>query len=473
MTTQNLVYVDPEFERDILASVLQKKPEVLSGDIPSLLKPEAFSVPIYRWLVEKMEGNVPSKATVVQWIHDAYPDDDKREKSRIALLGLFDLQVEDVEGAADSIRRFLCFQTVTARIASSLETFKKDRNIPFLLRDLEEGIQQGGSILYGSKLQVVDYASDWKRRQDDRKVRRDNPELHPRLRLGIPMFDQQVKMETGTVTAILAPMKRYKSVILASGAFAAILQGYNTVMVVLENSVDMTLSRLDSMVTRIGYDRIVNALLTGGERQYADKLVERLDSWAHRLKVIKGEPYRTGVAQLRPELRRLELNEGFVPEVFIYDYLNIGKASISKSEDGRRLEAHEIQTRIAFDLQGVAKDKKHPCIVMTAAQTNMEGLGLDKSGRPIKIGAQHQGQSIGIGQAVDANVAVNVETVQTEDTGWQPPQLVLSILYLRDGKIIQPDIPLVSIIDEMCIDRSMRALWDEVDDGLPSPNPIF
>jgi len=471
MTQQSLVLVDPEYEGIILAAVLQRVPSIINGGIPALLQPDVFSVAAYRWLVGKGCNPPPPRPKLSEMIREEFTGADL-EKHEVSLLRLYELDItEHLEGAEDSFRRYLSFQTLSAGVSATFTTFKKDRNVPLAIREVLTAAQKAEGIVGKSKLQVVDYADDWQRRQADRLYKRDNPDLHPRLRLGIPMLDQQVKMESGTVTAFLAPMKRYKSVILCSVAFASLLQGYNTTLCVLENSVDMTMSRLDSMVTQIGYDRIVNGLLTKGERGYADQVMGRLDSWQNRLKVIKGEPYQTGMAQIEPEFDRLAAVEGFITETFVYDYLNIGKASRSKGHDGRPLAAHELQTQIAFDLQGTAKKKGSPKIVVTAAQTNVEGLGLDKNGRPIKITAQHQGQSIGIGQAVDANLAVNLETVQTEDSGWQPPQLVISILYLRDGKIIQPDVPLVSIIDEMCIDRSMRNLWTEAGDGMSPPMP--
>jgi hypothetical protein len=120
-------------------------------------------------------------------------------------------------------------------------------------------------------------------------------------------------------------------------------------------------------------------------------------------------------------------------------------------------------------MQTYAKRKGRESIVVTATQANMAGLEIDTAGKPIKINASHQGRSIGIAQAVDATIAVNLEVTQTEDSGWQPPQILLSLLYLRDGKIIQPDIKLESVIDAMCIDVSQRSLWDEASDHLGNP----
>lgn len=445
----------------------------MAGDIPSLIRPEIFTVPAYQWLAKHLKGGglPPTKPQLMQAIVEGHPDPDAKAKHEQALMLLYERDLSGIDDATASFRRYIAFQIATGTYAKALTDFKRDRNVAFAIREMQEGVSSAERVMSGSQLRVTDYASSWGEREAKRIHRRDNPDLYPRLRLGIPKFDQQVPMETGTVTNFLAPMKRYKSLILATAAFCGLLQGFNVVLVVLENAIDMTMDRMDSMITRIGYDRIVTGLKTKQEKAYADELMHRLDTWMNRLKVIKGEPYQTGIAQVRPELKRLAVTEAFVPELFVFDYLNIAKPSTAKSADGKMLERHEQQTQIAFDMQSLAKDPINPCIIVTASQSNMAGLENDKNGRPIKIGAQHQGQSIGIGQAVDANIAVNLEVLQTEDTGWQPPQIIFSILFLRNGKVVMPDIPLISAIDEMCIDRSTRALWHECEDGLPEPIP--
>jgi hypothetical protein len=466
----SLVYVDPSFEGVILASLLQRHPDVEASDILPYLKGDLFSVEAYRWIVRQFGDSVPSREVLNQIVHESYAVDlSKRDQYLAIIENLFAADLSKLADAMVSIRRYIVFERTSMATVKFHERFKETRDVRNALEDLRQEVNAAATVLSSNAVIIVDYARDWQRREEARIHKRDNPDLHPRLLLGVPMFDQQVKMIPGTVTNFLAPMKRYKSVILASAAFSALLQGFNVCLVVAENTIDLTLSRMDAMVTRIGYERIVNALKTPQEQAYADTLLARLDSWGNRVKVIKGEPYRIGMVETEAACAKLEKEEQFIPEVTIFDYLNIAKPSTTVSITGERLRDNDLQTQICWDMQSYAKRKGRESIVVTATQANMAGLETDTTGKPIKINASHQGRSIGIAQAVDATIAVNLEVTQTEDSGWQPPQILLSLLYLRDGKIIQPDIKLESVIDAMCIDVNQRSLWDEASDNLGNP----
>jgi hypothetical protein len=280
--------------------------------------------------------------------------------------------------------------------------------------------------------------------------------------MGVSKFDAQIKMTSGTVTNFLAPMKRYKSVILASLAFAGLLQGFNVAFVVVENTIQLTLDRLDSMFTQVNYERIVNSLLTVEERNQVEELFAKINSWPQRLKVIKGEPYAIGTREVERELATLKRKEGFVADVKIYDYLNILNPST-----GGKADDWLGQTQLCWDLQNVAKAPGNECICITATQANMAGAEVDKDGKPIKLRQHHQGRSLGIAQAVDATIAIDIEvTGKADEAQTAPPQIILSPLYLRDGFIMYPEVRLVSEIDKMCIDRGQRALWEEASNWL-------
>jgi len=174
------------------------------------------------------------------------------------------------------------------------------------------------------------------------------------------------------------------------------------------------------------------------------------------MKIIRGEPKRTGVIEIERELDALEASENFVSDLKIYDYLNLLKPSVGTNDD------HLGQTQIVWDLQTVSKKKDKEAVVVTASQANMEGAGVDKDGKPVKLRADNQGKSIGISQGVDNSIGINIELGQTDQLGvMQPPQIILSILFMRDGAIREPEIRLVSEIDRMCLDRGMRDLWSE------------
>lgn len=459
-------FIDPDTEAEILAACVQKNSEMLGSGLVELLEPEQFSVQAYRWLVEQVlkEGQTPPWPTLNEKIRNEMVGDEA-EKVAVTLSRLYNLDVSWVADAIGSWRRFLAFQTANSSARKFYEGFNRTHDVELSLSSLETGLGAAQRILSGKTLEVVDYAANWIEREAKRKRRRDNPDLYPRLRMGISRFDAQVKMDVGTVTNFLAPAKRHKSIILTSLAYAGLLQGFNVALVVVENTIELTVNRLDSMFLQLNYDRVVEYLKTREEKEYADRVFARAQSWPQRLKIVKGDPQKTGTVEVERELKAIKQKDGFTADIKIYDYCNIMKASVRKKDDW------ETQTQIIWDLQAIAKARSEECIVVTASQSNMAGISTDKQGKPVDLQAHHQGRSLGIAQGVDATVAINIETGATDEaTGNnQPPTIVLSPLYIRDGAITDSKIRLVSEIDRMCVDREIRKLWDEVDDGFSRP----
>jgi hypothetical protein len=456
-------FIDPEIEAALLAGIMQQKEEVINSGLVLALQESQFAVPAYQWLVEKFigKGKIPVKPVLNQALHEQVENVDEREKIQVALYRLYELDTSWLKDAIDTFRKFLTFQSTSIAVRKFYEDYGRTRNVELSLRELNTGLSNAARLLDPQGVRVVDYAREYAIREKDRRFKRDNPDLHPVLRMGVSKFDQQIKMKAGTVTNFLAPMKRYKSVILASLAFAGLLQGFNVVFVVVENTIELTLDRLDAMFTQINYERVVNSLLTAEERKVVDELFSKLNSWPQRLKVIKGEPHQIGTSEVKRELKRLQKDEGFNADVGIFDYLNILKPSSGGSADDWL-----GQTQLVWDLQQMAKAPGEEMILVTATQANMAGAEVDKEGKPIKLRQHHQGRSLGIAQAVDATIAIDIEvTGKPEDQMASPPQIILSPLYLRDGFIIYPEVRLVSEIDKMCLDREQRKLWEEAEDG--------
>jgi len=452
---QQKLYIDPETEEQLIAGVVQNNPVVMGSGIYEELEDWHFSIPDYQWLIRDLraEGRVLPKPLLIEKIHQTFQKVDDRDRALMVLTRLYDLPLTFPEDAASSFRKFLAFQTATAAVRKFFEKYQTTKNVELSIRDLTEGLSKSAYLVEKKNTAVFDYAAGWEQREADRKHLRDNPDLSPRLRLGIARFDAQVKMKVGTVTNFLAPMKRYKSVMLTSAAYAGILQGFNVFLAVLENTPELTMNRLDSMFTQINYDRIVNYLKSPSEKKFADDLFRRIDSWPQRLKIIKGEPKRTGVVELDRELKSLS-RDGFVAELGVYDYANLMKPSVGQSDD------HLGQTQVIWDMQNSAKQNNR--IIVTASQANVAGAGVDKDGKPIKLREDMQGKALGISQAVDNSIAINIELGQVDEHGRaNPAQIILSILFMRDGKITEPDIRLLSEVDRMCLDRGMRELWSE------------
>jgi len=442
-----VTFLDPALEAELLSAFLQKELKVVSSGLLNHLEENYFSTDPFRWLAGRIKkGNPPTKELLRIELQESLSGD-ALEVHQQALLPLFDRSLTFVEGTLERYRDYVAFQIASTRIKSAFENRNRTRS-KLWLREVREGVDLAINVFEGQSLAAVDFAGAYVEREKQRKVRRDNPELFTRLRLGIEDFDSQVQMGKGTVTNFLAPFKRYKSVMLCAAGMASTLQGYNTAHVLYENSIELTGNRYDTMFSGFNYDRIVNYLKTAEEKQKIDALMERINGWPHRLKLIKAIPYQTTVDDVERLLERWRIEDGFVADVTIWDYLNLVQPSKSSQEERLRNE------QVVWDLQTHAKGSRtgQERVVVCASQAKAEALEVER------LGAEHQGKSIGISQAVDSSVAIN-QTAEERRDGI----IVLSPLYLRDGSITKDEIILRSDLARMCISREQQDLWHEVE----------
>jgi hypothetical protein len=441
-------FLDPSLEAELLAGFLQGHKEVIDSNILLYLNSRFFSTPTFSWVAEKVckYSSFPiSKDYLRIQLEEQFEGDDL-EKHVQVVLSLYERNLTFVPETLTKFKDYIAFQIVTSTVKSAIESRQRTRSSGFWLNDIESGVYEARSVWEGRGLETVDFASSFLEREKVRKSRRDNPEIFARLRLGIEDFDSQIMMSKGTVTGFLAPFKKFKSVMLCACGFASLLQGFNTLHVVYENTVEMTSNRYDSMFSGLSYDRVVNYLKTTEEKSRINELMDRIDGWPNRLKIVKAIPYKTTVQDIELRVRSLEAEEGFFPDVEIYDYLNLIGPSKSFPEERLRNE------QATWDLQNHSKVQGSEKIVVTASQAKVEALSVSR------LDASHQGKSIGISQAMDSTVAIN-QTVEEHRDGL----IVLCPLYLRDGNITKEEIVLRSDISRMCVSREMNDLWKEVE----------
>jgi hypothetical protein len=244
------------------------------------------------------------------------------------------------------------------------------------------------------------------------------------------------------IVDFMAPFKRYKSVFLNAFGYAALLQGYNVLHVVYENSKDLTMARYDSMFSELNYYRVDNAVITVEEKQRMDSMFDWMDSWHNRLKLIKCVPKKTTMFDVEEICVAEYEKTGFKEDVIILDYVNIMGPSVKSKEE--RLD----QEKILWDIKEVA-DKRNS-LVLTATQSNMSGVA---EGR---LSDTSRGKSIGISQALDVSIAID-QTKEEKDEGI----ICLSPKFARGFEISIPEIILDVDISRMCVSKELHNLWQE------------
>lgn len=441
-------FSEPELESAFLALVSSGRIDARKLPFISSVDPQLFSAELYKWLANKLKVDDwrPSPLYVLEEELSREFASADLEKMRSALRIVYKKEVQDPIPVIDKFKEYLSFRIFSTGVKSSVERYGMTKNLGFSLDDAEYSLQEAKAILKGSELELSDFAGNFPSRERERKRRRDNPDLHPVLKMGIQGIDMQVRQSPGTVTGWMAPFKRYKSIMLCCTGYAALLQMFNVAHILFENSIELTESRYDAMVSDFNYDRMVHYLRTSEENTKLQGLFELINSWPNRLKIIKAIPNETTVADVERELDRLQAEEGFVADVTVWDYMNLIRPSKKSREE--RLE----QTTVLWDLVKHAQNATRPKICSTAYQSSAAGLNVSR------IGQKHFGKSIGIQQALTSAIAIN----QTEEER-RDGLIVLTPMFIRDGDILEKEVTLNADLSRMCVSREMDCLWREVE----------
>jgi len=434
--------IDEKVEAEFLASILQGR-NAVDTEVLNVLEPGYFTVESYQWITKLLKER-EWKPFAVGYLDQellSIPDEQKRSQHRIQISRLYDLELTFIEDASKKFREYISYCIVNSTIRLSAENFSRSGRVDFLLRDIGKGISDAGDLMDENSLELVDYAEGYEKRQEIRRIRRDDPTTNPRILTGIPGLDAQFRIKAPMIIDFMAPFKRYKSIVLNAMGFSSLLQGFDVMQVTYENSVELQFDRYDSMFSGLNFARIANMLITPEEKEMLDRMFEWMRTWRSRLKVIKAEPKKTTVKDIEEKLLRVADKTGWRPEIEIWDYLNL--INPSKVHREERLE----QGQVVWDLKNHADKFNVP--IIEASQTKMEGVTSDR------LDMSHRGKSIDISQGINMSIAID-QTQQEKDDGI----IVLSPLFARESKITIPEIILDSDISRMQVDRSLYKMWN-------------
>lgn len=302
------------------------------------------------------------------------------------------------------------------------------------------------SALYKGDVDIEDFGRSWKEREKRREALLKQSRV---LKLGIKDFDEQVRMAYRTVTAFLAPFKRYKSITLTNVGWAALLQRMNVLHVNYEGRREMVEARYDSRFSDLDFEKIMYMRRTDEEQRRFESIMNMVDSWKQRLFIVWGVPYVTSVKDIKGVIDMVENLYNIYVDVVIIDYFQIMGTSagvaISDEEDWR------YQHRVAWDLVDLANYGEKGRIVVGALQTKMYAVTAET------LRADHSGRSVAYPQVIDNLIAIN-QTPDEREEGI----IRLSPLILRDGEIKKAHCKVESMLWRMKIAKEMDSLWEEV-----------
>lgn len=433
--------LDVQVESEFLSALVQGH-KIIDADILNHVESEYFQVEAYQWFVKLLKERgwkTPAYGFLDQLVLDIEHEETRPVyKTQIELL--YTRKLTFAEDASDRFRAYVAYCVANATIRGSFEAYSRSQRVDLLLKDIQDGTSKARYVVEGSKLGIWDYAVDYDDRQQKRKLDRDNPSQNPRILTGIVGLDQQFVIKAPMLVDFLAPFKRYKSIILNAMGYAALLQGFNVLHVVFENTYDLTASRYDSMFSQLDHARISSLLLTEDEKIFMDRQFQWMQGWQNRLKIIKCRPEETNVKDVEEEVKRLYEKEGFQADVEVWDYINIIAPTRFTRDDWKN------QTRVVWDLKNHADE--YSVAVFVASQAKQEGI------RAERLQLDHRGKSIGISQALDLSIAIDQNEHEKRDE-----IIVLSPMFSRVGPIKIPEIVLDSDLAKMVISREIQRLW--------------
>lgn len=391
----------------------------------------------YGWFVPKLLAGLDETSAVPAWeyidiqINRSFGDDpEKLAEVRNTIYLLYTMPITWGEQAIEEFRNYLAWREVSAGFSKAQDGFRRSHRMVLAVDHMRRTLDRATGMLVshdGSDL-VESYdicKADWIRT-------RENPGLRRRFAIGIEKIDRELHLIEGTVTAVLGVYKDGKSIVLNHFTLCAMAHGFDVAHIVYENPLKMTLDRFFTRLLELDYTDVVNA-----RAEVADpELWERKEQFirdiqtavANRVKLYKAKPKITTVADIEAWLDVLRNEEGFIPDVTVWDYANL----IGVSRDRREREERLNQETVIWDLQAHAKDEKNggarEKIVVTAAQARGEAAGKDT------LEASDWGKSIGIAQALDALVGIKRTPQNKVDN-----EAKFSVLINRHGNVVGED----------------------------------
>jgi len=212
--------------------------------------------------------------------------------------------------------------------------------------------------------QIEQWIENFKKRQEDRLYRKENPDASPRIPTGFKRFDTILGGGIGVkeLGLVMATTGRGKSITLCNLAYWAAAQGFPTVYFTLEMSKDHIAQRMDSRWTMHEYNKFKTFDFTANELRNVDKKYgHALKQFSNKLMIIETPVRKTTVPDLVRCLDDLKEDFEFFPKLVVVDSGDHMSAS-------RRYESYRLdQADVFWGLSWMAQDGGFACWSSTQA----------------------------------------------------------------------------------------------------------
>jgi hypothetical protein len=403
--------------------------------------------PGLNWIIDKAVvfykryGSVPTLEFLMVELERENLSEDRKAVLAQLIERLYSLSEDEISYKVDLFRD----EMVRLLLSSFLPQLTKrieGENVMRIVEELNKFVVDVRGFY--AKESVIDFGKTFADREQRRRLL-----LRERvMRTGIRDLDEQVRITYRSVTAFLAPYKRYKSITLTNMGWAALVQGFNVLHVNYEGRQELWEARYDARFADMDFNKVFYMRRSESDQQRLEAVARMIDSWKQRLFLMRGIAYVTSVDDILSVINDIERARGLYIDVVIIDYFQImGASGIKFGEE----EDWWYQHKIAWDLVRLANSGELGRIVIGALQTKMSAVTAES------LRSDQSGRSIAYPQVLDNIIAIN----QTRDEHVEGI-IRFSPVVIREGEIKKEHCKVEAELWKIKVAKEMDSLLDEV-----------
>lgn len=399
-------------QRGILHLVLKDRD--FFTEVINLIQPEYFENPphekIYSVAYNYFEEYklLPTKDILLQELKGVMNQKEHLSDYEDELFEIDALNPEDVENKEylmDLVEGFAKRESMKAAIREGVRLINED-NPEAIEEVIKKALLIGRDIDYG-QVYFKDVQERWIRENENRDEIK-YPTILEKCNKYLDGGNSRKEL-----CMVVATPGTGKSLFLVNQGVRTLMTNKKVLFVTLEMSQDKVAKRFDSIMTMIPHNQLGKPT---GQRELRERHQMFKEKFPNAELIIKEFPTgQANVNNIRQLLSKLDLHEGFRPDLIIVDYLEL-LLPIRKTE-----AEYMAQQRIAEEIRGMAMEFN--ILIWTATQTNRQGESVEL------ITRRELGDSYGKIRTADWAISLN-QTAEEYDNGQMRGYIIKS----RDSK---------------------------------------
>ncbi len=313
--------IDISFEEEVLARSMRdvnylKRASRVLDEHHFGTKQHSWVWKVTRSTWDKYRELPSAKLLLLTAKHD-FAEDEKRQPYLELASRLLKLKPETSASALDELSRFV--RTVNAQIAleKSAGFLEKGK-----LDDLYAAMRHVSSRDFKPREYTqIRWIEEFSKRQDERKHRREHPELYTCIPTGLRRLDKIIGgLQIGEVGLVIGTTGRGKSIMLNNLAYSAIRAGHPTAIFGFEMPARQIAQRMDARWLQIAYQKFKEYNFTPSEFRYIEMRLKKMrKKFRDQLQIFSMPVRSADVNTIRNALEDAKHENGFVPKLVLLD----------------------------------------------------------------------------------------------------------------------------------------------------------